>query len=215
MSSEQWSRAFLHRLAKPAVALCATLLALLAAEAIVRVFRLAPGIKPIQFSSCDCIYKRSTNPILGFELKANCHSDDPDVVVLVFVENDFDNFNREVFPLEGTIDRLAVIKALFRRSHFFRLASIRLNLFHFGAEANPVRWNQDAIGDNNVAEGLYRLRQLADRHGFQLLIIIWLRFQDDRIADVCFMPQSSEQFVVEHLAAMHDIPSVGLSEFFR
>ena len=305
MSSEQRSRAFLRRLAKPAVAVCATLLALLAAEAFVRVLGRAPGMKPIQLSSYDCIYKRSTNPILGFELKANCRSNDPDfiqtyertnshgqrdrertlgkpdgvrrvllfgdsvvegyglresetisrqledlypdgstevlnfgvsayctraevellevkglrfdpdVVVLLFVENDFDNFNREAFPLGETIDRPAVVKALFRRSHLFRLASVRLNLFHFGAEADPVRWNQDAIGDNNVAEGLCRYRELADRHGFQPLVAIWPRFLDDRIADVCFMPQGSEQLVVEHLAAMYDIPSVRLSEFFQ
>jgi Flp pilus assembly protein TadD/lysophospholipase L1-like esterase len=304
MSSEQRSRALLRRLAGPAVAVCAIVLSLLAGEVIVRVLGRAPGIKPIQLSSYDCIYKRSTNPILGFELKANCHSDDPDfiqtyertnshgqrdrertlgkpdgvrrvlllgdsvvegyglresetisrrlealygdgstevlnfgvsayctraevelleakglrfdpdVVVLVFVENDFDNFNREAFPLAGTIDRPALVKTLFRRSHLFRLASIRLNLFGFGAEADPVRWNQDAIGDNNVAQGLRRYRQLADRHGFQPLLAIWPRFLDDRIADVCFMPQNSEQLVVEHLASMHDIPSVRLSEFF-
>jgi Flp pilus assembly protein TadD/lysophospholipase L1-like esterase len=305
MSSEQRSRSFLRRLAKPAVAVCATLLALLAAEAFVRILRLAPGIKPIQLSSYDCIYKRSKNPILGFELKANCRSDnpdfiqtyertnshgqrdrertlrkpngvrrvlllgdsvvegyglresetisrrledlypdgstevlnfgvsayctraevellevkglrfEPDVVVLVFVENDFDNFNREAFPLGGTIHRPAIVNALFRRSHLFRLASIRLNLFHFGAEADPVRWNRDAIGDNNVAEGLRRCRQLADRHGFQPLVVIWPRFLDDRIEDICFMPRGGEQLVVEHLAAMHDVPSVRLSEFFR
>ena len=305
MSSEQRLRVFLRRLAKPALAICATLLALLAAEAIVRVFRLAPGIKPIQLDSYDCIYKRSTNPILGFELKANCHSDnpdfiqnyertnshgqrdkertlqkpegvrrilllgdsvvegyglresetisqqleafypdgstevlnfgvsayctraeiellevkglrfDPDVVILVFVENDFDNFNREAFPLGGTTERPAVVKTLFQKSHFFRLTSIRLNLFHFGAEADPVRWNREAIGDNNVVEGLRRVRELADRHGFQPLLAVWPRFLDDRIADVGFMPQAGEQLIVEHLAAIHDIPSVRLSKFFQ
>jgi len=305
MSSKKKSRSLLHRLIKPTVAVLATLLALLAAEAIVRVFSLAPGIKPIRLRSYDCIYKRSTNPILGFELKANCQNDDPDfiqtyertnshgqrdrkrtlrkpdgvkrilllgdsvvegyglresqtlsrqlehlyadgstevlnfgvsayctraeiellevkglqfepdVVVLVFVENDFDNFNREAFPLEGTIDRPEVVKALFQTSHFFRLTSIRLNLFHFGAEADPIRWNRDAIGDNNVAEGLRRFRQLADRHGFEPLLAIWPRFLNDRIVDVCFMPQNRELLVVEHLAAMHGIPSIRLSEFFR
>jgi len=304
MSSKQRSRALLRRLAGPAVAICATLLSLLAGETIVRVLGRAPGIKPIQLGSYDCIYKRSTNPILGFELKADCRSDnpdfiqtyertnshgqrdtertldkpdgvrrvlllgdsvvegyglresetisrrledlypdgstevlnfgvsayctraevellevkglrfDPDIVVLVFVENDFDNFNREAFPLAGTIDRSALVKTLFRRSHLFRLVSLRLNLFGFGAEADPVRWNQDAIGDNNVAEGLRRWRQLANRHGFQPLLAIWPRFLDDRIADVCFIPQGSEQLVVEHLAAMYDIPSVRLSDFF-
>ncbi|MDT8301558.1 MAG: tetratricopeptide repeat protein [Sedimentisphaerales bacterium] len=305
MSSEQRSKAFLGCLAKSVVAVSATVLALLAAEAIVRILDLAPGIKPIQLSSYDCIYKRSMNPVLGFELKANCRSDnpdfietyertnahgqrdrertlqkpdgvrrvlllgdsvvegyglreyetisrqlenlygdgttevlnfgvsayctlaevellevkglrfDPDVVVLVFVENDFDNFNREAFPLGEMIDRPAVVKALFQRSHFFRMASIRLNLFHLGAEADPVRWNQDAIGDNNVAEGLSRFRELAKSHKFQPLVVIWPRFFDDRIADVCFMPEGSEQLVVEHLSAMYDIPTVRLSEFFQ
>jgi tetratricopeptide (TPR) repeat protein len=296
---------FLRRLGKPAVAVCATLLALLAGEVIVRVLGRAPDIKAIQFDSYDCIYKRSTNPVLGFELKAGYRSDapdfiqsyeqtnshgqrdrertlvkpegvrrvlllgdsvveghglpesetmsqqlealysdgstevlnfgvsayctlaeiellgvkgvrfDPDVVVLVFVENDFDNFNREAFPLGDTINRPAVVKALFRRSHLFRLASVQLNLFHFGADADPVRWNKEAIGDNNVAEGLRRLRELTDRYGFEPLVAIWPRFLENRIVDVCFMPQSNEQLVIEHLAAMNGIPSVRLSTFFQ
>jgi lysophospholipase L1-like esterase len=264
--SKKRPRASHRRLAGPAVALCATLLALLAGEGIVRLLGRAPEIKAIRLGSAhdtvreyECFYKRSTNPVLGFELKANCRSDnpdfiqtyertnshgqrdkeralekpdgvrrililgdsvvegyglresetisrrledlypdgstevlnfgvsayctlaevellevkalrfDPDVVVIVFVENDFDNFNREAFPLGGTIDRPAIAEVLFEKSHLFRLTSVQLNLFHFGAEADPVRWNKDAIGDNNVAEGLSRFRQLADRHGFQPL----------------------------------------------
>jgi Flp pilus assembly protein TadD len=305
MSSQQPSHVFLRRVARPAMAVCATLLALLASEIVVRVLGWAPGIKPIQLSSHDCIYQRSTNPILGFELKANWRCDtpdfiqtyertnsygqrdrertlqkpqgvrrvlllgdsvvegyglresemmsrqlealygdgstevlnfgvsayctraevelletkglrfNPDVVVLVFVENDFDNFNREAFPLGGTIKRPALVKTLFHRSHLFRLASIRWNLFHFRSEADPVRWNQEAVGDNNVTAGLHRFRELADRHGFKPLVVIWPRFLDDRIADVCFLPGGSEQLVIEHLAAMCDLRSIRLSDFFQ
>jgi len=294
-----------HRLARPALALCATLLALLAAEGIVRLGGWAPGHKAIQLDAYDCIYQRSTNPILGFELKANYRCDDPDfiqtyertnahgqrdrersqqkpagvrrilllgdsvvegyglresetlshqletlfpdgstevlnfgvsayctraeiellevkglrfepdVVVLVFVENDFDNFNREAFPLTGTTERPAPVEILFQRSHLFRLTSVRWNLFHYGAEVDPVQWNQEAIGDNNVAEGLQRFRELADRHGFQPLVAIWPKFLEDRIADVGFMPEDNELLVIEALAAMHAIPAVRLSEFFR
>jgi tetratricopeptide (TPR) repeat protein len=305
MVSEQKSRGLFRRLAKPILATCATLLALLLCEVIIRAAGWAPGIKPIQLGAYDCIYQRSTNPILGFELKTNYHCDtpdfiqtyertnahgqrdrdrtvqkpdgvrrilllgdsvveghglresetlsrqletlyadestevlnfgvsayctraevelletkglqfNPDVVVLVFVENDFDNFNREAFPLEGSHDRPAVVKTLFQVSHLFRLTSIRLNLFHFGAEVDPVRWNREAMGDNNVAVGLQRFRELADRHGFQPLVAIWPRFLNDRITDVCFMPQNSEQLIVEYLAAMHQIPSARLSPFFQ
>ncbi len=287
------------------LAICAAALALVAGEGIVRLLRLAPAFKPIEIDSYDCFYERSTNPILGFELKPNCRSDDPDfiqtyertnshgqrdrprtlqkpdgvrrilllgdsvvegyglpeadtisrrleglyadgstevlnfgvsayctraeiellevkglqfdpdVVVLVFVENDFDNFNREAFPLAGLADRPAVVKGLFRTSHLFRLTAIGLNLFQFAAEADPARWNQEAIGDNNVADGLRRFRELADRHGFQPVVAIWPRFLDDRVADVCFLPDDNERLVVEHLAAMHGLPAFRLSEFFQ
>ena len=304
MPSSPRSQALRQRLAKPALAVCATALALLAGEVIVRALGRAPALKAIDFGAYECFYQRSTNPILGFELKANCHSAqpdfiqtyertnshgqrdkertlqkpegirrvlllgdsvvegyglpeadtishrlealhtggstevlnfgvsayctraeiellevkglrfDPDVVVLAFVENDFDNFNREAFPLGETIDRPAIVKTLFRTSHLFRLASVELNLFQFAAEVDPMRWNKDAIGNNNVVEGLRRFRELADRHGFAPLVAIWPRFLDDRIADVCFLPQS-DHLVVEHLAAMYNIPSIRLSEFFR
>jgi tetratricopeptide (TPR) repeat protein len=137
----------------------------------------------------------------------------PDVVVLLFVENDFDNFNREAFPLGGTIDRPAVINRLFHGSHFFRLTCVRLNLFHYAAEFDPVAWNQDAIGDNNVVVGLRRFKELADQHGFKSLLAVWPRFFDDRIEDSPIL--NDDLLVVERLARMHGIVTVRLSDFFR
>jgi tetratricopeptide (TPR) repeat protein len=66
-----------------------------------------------------------------------------------------------------------------------------------------------------VAEGLRRLRELADRHGFHPLIAIWPRFLDDRITDVHFMPQDNTQLVIERLAEIYGIASVRLSAFFQ
>jgi Flp pilus assembly protein TadD/lysophospholipase L1-like esterase len=294
--------------ARPALAACATVLSLLVGEGIVRLVGAAPEVKPIPLGSETCVYRRSTNPVLAFELKPDFRHDSPDliqnyertnahglrdqertlekppgirrilllgdsvvegyklrenetisrqlesrysdrrtevlnfgvsayctraevellrtkgldfspdVVVLLFVENDFDNFNREAFPLGGTVQRPALVEDLFLRSHLCRLACLRGNLFHFAAEADPVAWNQQAIGDNNVAEGLRLLRQLADQHAFQPLIAIWPRFQDDAIVDVHFAPgggADDRQLVVEQLAASEQIPSVRLSEYFR
>ena len=240
----------------------ATLVALVIGELSIRLLRLAPEFKSIDLAQEDCVYQRSTNPLLGFELKANyrnadpdfiasyertnahgqrdkersvqCTNDvlrvvvlgdsvveghglaedeiisrqwedlytddsteilnfgvsayctlaeielletkalpfDPDVVVVLFVENDFDNFNRETFSLGEASPKPVLVKWLFRRSHVFRIAAIRLNLFHFGAETDPVRWNKKALGDNNVVEGFKRLKALADREGFHPLIAI-------------------------------------------
>ena len=282
-----------------------TIGALVVGEVAIRILRIAPEFKSIDLAQEDCVYQRSTNPILGFELKANYRNDDPDfiatyertnahgqrdkernvqrvsgvrrvvllgdsvveghglaegetisrqwedlyedgatevlnfgvsayctlaeiellekkalafepdVVVLVFVENDFDNFNREAFPLGEVSRKPAAVTWLFRRSHFFRLAAIRMNLFHLGAETDPVRWNRDAIGDNNVVEGFRRLRALADREGFQPLIAIWPRFRDDGIIDTPPMSDDDPTPLVEQLAALHGLPSARLSTLFK
>lgn len=286
-----------------ALAVCATLLALAAVELFVRAFLMAPDVKTIHLGSDDCVYRRSTNPILGFELKPNYRNDAadniasyartnafgfrdkprsiakrpdteriillgdsvvegyglpekdtisqqwenlytngekeilnagvsayctlaevellekkglefaPDVVVLLFVENDFDNFNREAFPLGGTMDRPVFVKHLFHASHLFRLTCVRLNLFHFAAEFDPVAWNREAIGDNNVAVGLQRFKELSDQFGFAGLVAVWPRFFDDRIEDTPIL--KDDVLVVESLAGRNGLPTVRLSSFFR
>ena len=290
---------------KVSIALTATVLALLFCEVAVRLLRKAPELKPIELASEACVYRRSTNPVLGFELKASYRNDtpdliesyertnahgqrdkertfeknedtrrvlllgdsvveghglaeedtisrqwedlyadgstevlnfgvsayctlaeielletkglafDPDVVVVLFVENDFDNFNREAFALGEAVRRPVLVKWLFRRSHLFRLASVRLNLFHFGAETDPIRWNKEAIGDNNVVDGFKRLRALADREGFEPLIAIWPRFLDDGIVETPSVSDRDPTPLVERLAAMFGLPSTRLAPAFR
>ena len=138
---------------------------------------------------------------------------DPDIVILVFVDNDFHNFNREGFAL-GPIERPALVKHLFLRSHFFRLLAVRANLFHFGAEVDPVARNRSATGDNNVVEGLARMRDLAEQHGFLPLVAVWPAFLDEGIRDPHPMPDDPQDLVIERLARMNAIPTARLSQFF-
>ena len=140
---------------------------------------------------------------------------DPDVVVLVFVENDFDNFNREAFPLGGTIERPAIAETLFKASHVFRQLCFATDWFQFASEARPVEWNSEAIGNNNVVAGLEQFASLAREHGFQPLIAIWPRFADDKIEDVHFVDAAKQTLIVEALAWENGIPSFRLSEAFR
>lgn len=276
--------------------------ALLAGELLVRGLRAAPELKSLNIAAEDCVYRRSDNPLLGFELKPNyrcdtpdyvasyertnahglrdherdtdkasdvrrvillgdsvvegyglpqsqtissrlqelCQQDDvevlnfgisayctraeiellekkglrfqPDEVVLVFVENDFDNFNREAFSLER-VSGPAMAEWAFKRSHLFRLASWQLNWFQF-RQLDPIAWNRDAIGDNNVSDGLRRFRELADRYDFAPFIAIWPRFSEDGILDVHHVP-GRDQLIIEALAAMHRIPCFRLSKTFQ
>ena len=53
MALERKSRAWARVMANAGVTLCAILLALLASEAVVRVFGLAPGLKSIELTNYD------------------------------------------------------------------------------------------------------------------------------------------------------------------
>lgn len=139
----------------------------------------------------------------------------PDVVIVLFVSNDFDNFNKQLFPLtESPWQRPGVIKQLFHHSHLFRTAAIRMDLFGYGAETDPVGWNNRAIGKNNVPIALQRLRSLANEHGFQTLIAIWPKFEHADVADVHLMPDG-EELVIERLARLQGFPTHRLSQDFR
>jgi tetratricopeptide (TPR) repeat protein/lysophospholipase L1-like esterase len=138
----------------------------------------------------------------------------PDIVVLVFVENDFDNFNPETFALQRN-DRPGWVKQLFVDSHVFRATCLGLDLFSFRSDFDPASWNHHAIGDNNVVDGLQRFSRLSRDHGFVPLIAIWPRFENEKVDDVHPLPGSSGELVIERLASSHHIRSVRLSEYFK
>lgn len=292
-----------HVVKKLLVLVVATAVALAIGELLVRGLCHVPDVKPIWLSSSNCVYRRSGNPVLSYELKPNYRSDKPnlkfdyestnshgqrdverrlqkqpgtsrvillgdsvveghgiretdtisrqlekalapenvevlnfgvsgyctrsevellevkglafapDVVVLVFVENDFDHFNHEFDLLER--DRPTAVKYMFLYSHLFRKAALDLNLFGFGFDADPARWNRRAVGENNVVSGLRRLSQLSRQHGFRTLVAVWPAFGDAGIMDTHFMPGGSQDLIVERLCRMNGIPVSRLSEDFR
>ena len=295
----------LRRLAPLGIALGALLLALPIVEIGVRLLGVAPDVKLIELEDEGSVYRRSTNPILSFELKpsyrnpdadlvrsypfTNAHGQrdveralekppgvrrvlllgasvvegfglrelddtisrqleelygdgtevlnfgvsayctrakvellrtkglafDPDDVVMFFSQNDFHNFNHEAFPLGSPIERPPLVEKLFLASHAFRYLCTRLNLFYFGAQVDPVGWNREAIGDNNVVEGLELLARLRDEHGFRAIVAIWPRFAEDAIVDQNAMPDDPSQLIVERLARVHAIPTFRFSGIFE
>ncbi len=140
---------------------------------------------------------------------------DPDVVILVFVENDYDDFNREAHLLGPAGRRPQWVHALFQGSHLFRMAAVRFNLYGYGAEHDPVSWNRQAIGDNNVVQGFRMLADLAQTEQFLAMVAIMPMFDNHHVRDVHFMDDGKDRLVVEELAAEFGIRSFRLSEDFE
>ncbi|GAG50893.1 unnamed protein product, partial [marine sediment metagenome] len=133
--------------------------------------------------------------------------------MLVFTENDFDNFNGNATLAQDTVERPPLVNWLFRHSALFRGVALRWNLYGLSAASDPHHWNQKALGGNNVVAGLERLSELADRHGFDARIVVWPNFDKHRISDRHPMP-GTKTLIIERLAAMHKIPIARLSPFF-
>ena len=145
----------------------------------------------------------------------------PDVVVLVFVENDWDDLNSQQARVQRHRARPAWTEWLFLRSDLFRWASLRLDLFGLRAETVGdvgLRAHMDAVGSDNVRVGLRELAALQRTHGFRLLVAIWPAFTEAGILDrerggVAVAP--GQTLAVERLAAAAGIATVRLSDAFR
>jgi tetratricopeptide (TPR) repeat protein len=107
------------------------------------------------------------------------------------------------------------VDALYRGSHAFRALAVRLDWFGFRGDVDPEGRNRDAIGENNVVDGLRLFAELAREHGFDPVVAIWPRFDDERIEDPAPMPGREETSVFEVLAEADGLPSFRFSPGFR
>jgi lysophospholipase L1-like esterase len=136
----------------------------------------------------------------------------PDLVLLMFVNNDFNNFNPEHTVTGGVIARPAWAKSLFIRSHLFRQSALQFNWYRFADEAQPQDRHHEAVGRNNVVDGLRLLRELADRHRFRVLVVAWPTFTDKFVG--YRSPNGRRPLVIERLAAMNGLPIALIADSF-
>lgn len=177
----------------------------------------------VQWESLDLLGKTE---VLNFGVEGYCTRSEvellrvkglsfkPDVVVVLFVENDFEDFSNSASNSQLTMNRPWLVNALFRHSHLFRELCLYGNLFGFGYDREPAHLNADAIGGDNVVKGLALLKELAREHDFQPLIAVWPTFGDTEIIDRPQMPDGNE-LRIERLSRHFGIPSVRLSEWFN
>jgi lysophospholipase L1-like esterase len=164
---------------------------------------------------------------------------EPDVVVLVFVSDDFSDFNVQFgrYP----VPRPAFAEWLFVHSHLYRRVSLMFDWYRFRTETSVEaarERNETALGGSNVERGLERLRRLSEEHGFRTVVAIWPWFLDEGIYD--FGDESDDREVdreesgeravihlkrdltkqggpleVEEIAARIGLPTYRLSDYFK
>jgi hypothetical protein len=143
---------------------------------------------------------------------------DPDLVLLLFVQNDYMNFNNDI--ARAHYKRPKVLNSLFAHMSLFRWISLSLNLFDFRDQQEVVGEYVRSIGSNNVEDGIGLLKQLALRHEFQVMILLWPDFKDDGIFDIETHPGYEKEILdeplfIERLARKHAISTIRLSEYYR
>ena len=142
----------------------------------------------------------------------------PDMVVVLFVYNDYEDYNSQVgdyHPGPGAAAPPRWARRLFVRSAFFRLCALRFDLFSMGV--NPAalrRRHQEAIGSNPVDRSFALLAEMAQTHGFRPLVAIWPTLTT-AVGDLRHPPgERAGEVLVESLARKHGLRCVRLSPFF-
>jgi lysophospholipase L1-like esterase len=141
---------------------------------------------------------------------------EPDLVILLFVVNDYQNVNYQVSHY--THDRPHWAEILFLRSSAFRLAAITSDLFGFRRDLvsnDPESLNRSAIGNNNVTEGLQLFKNLSNVNNFRTLVAVWPQFYNKGITDSEYpLIAGSRELQIEALCRTLSIPVFRLSTFF-
>ncbi|MCB0320201.1 MAG: SGNH/GDSL hydrolase family protein [Bdellovibrionales bacterium] len=142
----------------------------------------------------------------------------PKVVVLLFVYNDFINSNGVIIERlrpESAYVRSPFVERAFLSSDLFRFTALRLNLFHFSDEfQSSLEQNKQAIGDNNVEDGLTLLREISNKNDLSVLVVAWPRFSDDKIFYSSEMYENG-QLRIGELASKYNFPFLSLVELYQ
>lgn len=139
----------------------------------------------------------------------------PDMVVVVFVDNDLWPVNGDFHSLPA--DRPALVETLFAHSTLFRLACLRFDLFHFGLETDDKyvsRRQHDAVGaGDQIDEAVRLLAAMGRDHGFSPLIATWPTFTTEAIVDESGLyPGAAAQIAAA--AARHGVRLHALRDVF-
>lgn len=146
-------------------------------------------------------------------LKTRAIPFEPDVAVLIFVENDFDNYVHVAVPL--SVSRPAWAEWAFVHSSLFRRVSLSVDWFGFKRQHDPLAWNQDAMGAHSVNDALRILQEIGEQESLDILVGIWPRFDRSAVQDRHWVDDGSQILLAESLCWEYGIPTFRFSDYFR
>ncbi|MEO2026559.1 MAG: SGNH/GDSL hydrolase family protein [Fuerstiella sp.] len=149
----------------------------------------------------------------------------PDLVIVIFVENDYQHLaigvQADDVDSRGRVDmpwssrRPAAIEKLFASSDAFRYLSLRANLYGFRDQWEPHPLHRiTGFEGFGVREGLKKMVDLSDKYGFNTMIAIWPSFET-AIEDRHVCVDDSDRLVVERIAEEFRVPTFRLSDYFQ
>lgn len=146
---------------------------------------------------------------------------EPDIVVVVFVENDYVNQNDTILSSltdSSLPQRSKIVEGLFLSSDVFRLVSLRTNAFGFRDEfTDHTKKHKDSLGENNVQTGFRLLAKLQKEHDFDLMIPLWPSFSDRQIhySDEEGNPVLNGELPVERFAEESGLKTIRMDTAFN
>jgi lysophospholipase L1-like esterase len=139
----------------------------------------------------------------------------PDAVIIVFLSNDFTNWSTQVGRYGM---RPSPLDPLFIYSSLFRLIALHFDLFGYQQKvhSDPEADNKNAIGDNNVEDGMRKIFELSKTNNFRVGVAIWPLFNSEGATDEnnLFVP-NSKILTIEEIAKNYSFPSIRLSNDFN
>jgi hypothetical protein len=145
---------------------------------------------------------------------------DPDTVVLLFVPNDYMDYNFASTRYGFRFKRNALADRAFKSSALFRLVAMRFDLLGYRTETDPEyrkTVHRQSIGGNPVEDGLRELARLSGERGFDVLIAIWPVFGHETISHLGYLAdvENPAGLHVESIARGLGLDTVRLSRHFE
>jgi hypothetical protein len=138
-------------------------------------------------------------------------------VILIFFVNDFSPYNSQVEDSSCRFNRPQWAERLFVKSNFFRLLSIKFDLYNFRQLVDSdyaINRHKDKLKHITVEHSLARLRQMSQDHDFHSSVVLWPMFHADGLNYDLHPKAAGDKLLIEEITKNVGLPFYRLDQFF-